>query len=90
MKYELTILAQEETTEAELDSIKKTIEKYATIEKFENAGTKRLAYSIKGHERADYLYYNLEMEREDCAKLASELNFKGEVLRYLLMRACEQ
>lgn len=86
MKHELTILAPESNGDKELDEIQKTIKKYAKIVKFENDGVKRLAYPIRDHERAGYLYYILDMEQQDCIKLSCELNIKDEVLRYLLVR----
>lgn len=90
MKFELTILAPERNGNEELNKIEKTIKKYATITKFENAGSKRLAYDItlrgETYTRATYLYYDLEMEHKYCAKLSSELNITDEVLRYLLVR----
>lgn len=86
MKHELTILAPKSSGDKELDEIQKTIKKYAKIVEFENGGVKRLAYPIRDHERACYLYYVLDMEQQDCTKLSCELNIKDEVLRYLLVR----
>ena len=94
MKFELTILAPETTGEEELNHLEKIIKKYATIEKFENAGVKRLAYDItlRGtiHERASYLYYDIEMEQGNAVKLSNHLNITDEALRYLLVKTLPQ
>ena len=49
----------------------------------EPAVTKRLAYAIEGHETGTYLYYTLDMEREEFFKLSNRLNRIESVLRYL-------
>lgn len=90
MIYELTIITPEKSTAEDLASIKKTIEKWGAIHTEEDEGVKRLPYSITlqgvTHEFARYLFYTVELNDGDPAKLSSELNIKDEVIRYLMIK----
>lgn len=88
MLYELTIIAPESISDEGIHEIKRTIRKHTTsVEKFEDDGVKRLAYTIKGHDRGRYLFWYIGLPYEEPAKLSSELNLNDHVLRYLLVKA---
>lgn len=88
MIYELTIIAPEVATEVDIEKLTKVIKRCSmSIEKFEDDGVKRLAYSINGHNRGHFLFWELDMATGEPQKLSSELNIKDEVLRYLLVKA---
>lgn len=88
MLYELTIITREVADELDLEHLKRLIGRYTLkINKVENEGVKRLAYPIDNNEKGRYMYYELEMDRENQAKLSSRLNVEETVLRYLLVRA---
>lgn len=86
-KYELTILVDEVAPQEVIDGLTEKIKGYGKITKMEDDGVKRLAYPILNHEKARYLYYELELEDGVQPKLSSHLNIEDNILRYLLVRA---
>ncbi|MBO4855044.1 30S ribosomal protein S6 [Candidatus Saccharibacteria bacterium] len=92
--YELSVLFHpdlEMNLDPALDKVKKIIEQNGgKIDKEENEGKKRLAYSINGQDFAIYYYFNLSLPAEAPAKISSVLNITDEVLRYLLVRVDER
>ena len=88
MLYELTIITPEETTEMGIEQLERVIRQYATeISKKEDDGIKRLAYSIMGHDRGHFLYYEIDLTQGKPQELSSRLNINDTVLRYLLVKA---
>lgn len=85
-KYEWTILVDEIAPQEVVDGLAERIKKYGEIIKMEDDGVKRLAYPIRNHEKARYLFYTLELENDMLAKLSSDLNIDDNVVRYLLVR----
>lgn len=92
--YELSILYHpdlETNLDPALTKVKKLIESVGgKINKEDNDGKKRLAYSINGQEFAVYYFYEIELPADAPAKLSSTLNITDEVLRYLLVRVDER
>lgn len=84
--YELTILVDEIASQEVIDGLTEKIKKYGKITSIEDDGVKRLAYPIRNHEKAHYLFYTVELENDMPAKLSSHLNIEDEVMRYLLVR----
>lgn len=84
--YELTILVDEIAPQEVIDGLTEKIKGYGKITSFEDDGVKRLAYPIRNHEKARYLFYTLELENDMPAKLSSNLNIDDDVVRYLLVR----
>lgn len=87
--YELTILVDEIAPQEVIDGLTEKIKGYGKITEFEDDGVKRLAYPIQRvrlHEKAHYLFYELELEDDAPAKLSSDLNLDDNVVRYLLVR----
>ena len=93
-EYELSVLFHpdlEMNIDPALDKVKKIIETAGgKIDKEENDGKKRLAYSIDGQDFAVYYYINLSLPADAPAKISSTLNITDEVLRYLLVRVDER
>lgn len=85
-KYELTILVDEIAPQEVIDGLTKKIKRWGKGVKFEDDGVKRLAYPIRNHEKARYLYYTLELENDMTFKVSSNLNIDDNVMRYLLVR----
>ena len=85
--YELTILVDEIAPQEVIDGLTEKIKRYGKITSFEDDGVKRLAYRIRNHEKARYLYYTLELENEVPAKLSSDLCIDDDTIRHLLVRA---
>ena len=85
--YELTILVDEIAPQEVIDGLTEKVKGYGKITSFEDDGVKRLAYPIRNHEKAHYLFYTLELEDGVQAKLSSDLNTNEDVMRYLLVRA---
>ena len=92
--YELTVLFHpdlEMNLDPALDKLKKIIENNGgKIEKEENDGKKRLAYSIKKQDFAIYYYFDVSLPAEAPAKISSTLNISDEIIRYLLVRVDER
>lgn len=84
--YELTILGDEDAPQEVIDGLTEKIKGYGKIKTIEDDGVKRLAYPIRNHEKARYLYYTLELENDMQIKLSSDLNIDEDVMRYLLVR----
>lgn len=85
-KYELTILMDEGATDKDIEAMTKRVERYGTVVEFEDDGVKRLAYPIRNHEKARYLFYTVELENDVPTKLSSNLNIDDNIMRYLLVR----
>lgn len=85
--YELTILVDEIAPQEVIDGLTEKIKGYGKITGFEDDGVKRLAYTIRNHEKAHYLFYTVELENDMPADLSRNLNIDDDVMRYLLVRA---
>ena len=84
--YELTILVDEIAPQEVIDGLTEKVKMYGKITGIEDDGVKRLAYPIRNHEKARYLFYTLELENDVPAKLSSHLNIDDDIMRYLLVR----
>lgn len=84
--YELTILVDEIAPQEVIDGLTEKVKGYGKITSFEDDGVKRLAYPIRNHEKARYLFYTLELENDMPSKISSNLNIDDNVVRYLLVR----
>lgn len=84
--YELTILVDEIAPQEVIDGLTEKIKGYGKIKTIEDDGVKLLAYPIRNHEKARYLFYTLELENDVPAKLSRRLNIDDDVVRYLLVR----
>ncbi len=49
-------------------------------------GKRKLAYTIKGHDHAVYVFYTVEIPGENVAKIESILNITDEVIRFLITK----
>lgn len=88
--YELTILVGEDAPQEVIDELTEKIKKYGKHTKLdEDGGVKRLPYPIRGHERAHYLYYSLELDGDNPAKMSSDFNIDDNIMRYLLVRVAK-
>jgi small subunit ribosomal protein S6 len=85
--YELTILVDEIAPQEVIDGLTEKIKGYGKITSIEDDGVKRLAYPIRNHEKARYLFYTLELENDVPAELSRNLGIEDNVIRYLLVRA---
>lgn len=84
--YELTILVDEIAPQEVIDGLTEKIKKYGKITSIEDDGVKRLAYPIRNHEKARYLFYTVELENDMPTKISSDLNIDDNIMRYLLVR----
>lgn len=92
--YELTVLFHpdlEMNLDPAIDKTKGIVESFGgKINKEENEGKKRLAYSISGQDFAIYYYLDVSLPADAPAKISSALNITEEVLRYLLVKVDEK
>lgn len=52
----------------------------------DNWGKRRLAYTIKGHDHAVYVFYAVELPVQSVRKVESVLNITDEVIRFLITK----
>lgn len=89
-EYEFTVLYHPDL-EIDIDKALAKIEKIlkdngATINKMDNWGKRKLAYTIKKQDHAVYVYYEIAMPGENVTKVENILNITDEVLRYLIAK----
>lgn len=87
--YELVVLLHPDL-EIDADSAIAKIEKLITdtsgkVVKRDNWGKKRLAYRIKKHEFAVYVYFKIQLEPAAVQPLENALGITEEVIRHLLV-----
>ncbi len=87
--YELIVLLHPDL-EIDADAPITKIEKLVTdvggkIIKRDNWGKKRLAYPIKKHDFAVYVYFKLQLETSTVTELERSLGITEEIIRHLLV-----
>ncbi len=90
MQYEIAILYDPDL-EVDLEKATSRVEKIltdngATIKNTDNWGKRKLAYTIKKHDMAIYVFYTVEMPGANVQKLESILNITDEVIRFLITK----
>lgn len=84
--FELNVIGDPDTHAETMRKVEEVLNKHAEIVQVEEDGIKRLAYPIEGHDKGDYIYYNIAMKEEDAPrKISQALNLKDEIMRYLLV-----
>ena len=84
-KYELTLLLDATTSEAELKNIDKMLKKWDKGAKLDETEIKLLAYPIGNHEKGRFVYYKLELNNEQSFGLGKELQNNEQFLRYMMV-----
>lgn len=89
-QYEIAVLFHPDL-EADLEKGTKKVEKLFTdnggkIEKTDNWGKKKMAYTISGVDHAVYVFYTVELPAESVRKVEGLLNITDEVIRYLIAK----
>jgi len=92
--YELMVLLHPDL-EIDIDAAIAKIEKLitaadGTVTKRDNWGKRRLAYRIKKHDFAVYVYFKVQLKPEDVVGLENNLRITEEVIRHLLVSEIEQ
>jgi small subunit ribosomal protein S6 len=77
--------------EIDLDKASQKILKIFTdnkgkVKSEDNWGKRKLAYKIKGHDHAVYVFYAVDLPAESVKKVESALNITDEVIRFLITR----
>lgn len=88
--YELAVLYHPDL-EIDLDKASQKIAKIikdagGKIISEDNWGKRKLAYTIKGHDHAVYVFYTAELPGESVKKVEGVLNITDEVVRFLITR----
>lgn len=88
--YEIAILF-DPGLEVDLEQATKKVEKIlsdngAKVTNVDNWGKKKLAYPIKKHDSAVYVFYTVEMPGESVRKVEYTFNITDEVIRFLFVR----
>lgn len=89
-QYEIAILYDPDL-EIDLEKATSRVEKIFTdnggeIKNTDNWGKRKLAYQIKKHETAVYVFYTVDIPGANIAKIESTLNITDEVIRFLITR----
>ena len=89
-QYEIAILYDPDL-EVDLEKATSRVEKIftdngATIKNTDNWGKRKLAYPIRKHEMAIYVFYTVDMPGSNVQKLESILNITDEVVRFLITK----
>ena len=89
-QYEIAILFDPDL-EVDLEKATSRVEKILTdngakITKTDNWGKRKLAYQIKKHDQAIYVFYTAEIPGANLQKIAGILNITDEVIRFLITR----
>src|SRR3989344_4917997 len=90
VQYEVAVLYDPDL-EIDLEKTSAKIEKIFTgnggkIVNVDNWGKRKLAYPIKKHEHAVYVFYTLNLPTENVRKVENTLNITDEVIRFLITR----
>ena len=85
-EYELTIITEAELIVVKQLELEEIIRRHANIMHKTIDGVKRLAYPIRGRERGLFMFYELELNRDEATRLGGELNINDNVMRFLLVR----
>lgn len=88
--YEVAVLYDPDL-EVDLEKATTRVEKIfadngAKVTNVDNWGKRKLAYPIKKHDMAIYVFYTLEMPGANVQKLESILNITDEVVRFLITK----
>jgi small subunit ribosomal protein S6 len=89
-QYEIAILFDPDL-EVDLEKATSRVEKILTdngakITNVDNWGKRKLAYTIKKHDQAVYVFYAAEIPGANVQKIESVLNITDEVIRFLIVR----
>jgi small subunit ribosomal protein S6 len=89
-QYEIGVLI-DPGLEVDLEKATSKLEKIfkdndAKIIKTDNWGKKKLAYVIKKHDHAIYIFYTLEIPPLNVIKIEKILNITEEVIRFIIVR----
>jgi small subunit ribosomal protein S6 len=90
MQYDIAILYDPDL-EVDLEKATTRVEKIFTdngakVTNIDNWGKRKLAYPIKKHDMAIYVFYTVEMPGANVQKLESILNITDEVIRFLITK----
>ena len=88
--YEIAVLYHPDL-EIDLDKAAQKVAKIVTdnggkITSEDNWGKRKLAYKIKGHDHAVYVFYAVELSADAVKKVEVTLNITDEVIRFLITK----
>jgi small subunit ribosomal protein S6 len=89
-QYEIAVLYDPDL-EVDLEKATSRVEKIladngAKVVHVENWGKRKLAYAIKKHEMAVYVFYTVDIPAQNVRKIESTLNITDEVIRFLITK----
>ena len=89
-QYEIAVLYHPDL-EIDLDKSAQKVTKIFTdnggkVVAEDNWGKRKLAYTIKGHDHAVYVFYTVDLPAEGVRKVESTLNITDEVVRFLITK----
>jgi len=89
-QYEIAVLFDPDL-EVDMDKATSRVEKIVAdnggkIVATDNWGKRKLAYEIKKHDSAIYVFYTVELPAENVRKVESTLNITDEVIRFLITK----
>lgn len=88
--YELAVLYHPDL-EIDIDKAAEKVKKIVTdndgkITAEDNWGKRKMAYKIKGHDHAVYVFYTVELPAQSVRKVEATLNITDEIIRFLITK----
>lgn len=88
--YEIAVLYHPDL-EIDLDKAAQKVAKIVSdnggkITSEDNWGKRKLAYKIKGHDHAVYVFYTVDLAADSVKKVEQTLNITDEVIRFLITK----
>ena len=84
-KYEFTFLLFEESELKNIKDLLKSLTGKITSE--ESWGERSLYYPIKGHSKALFFHWLIELSAEKTKEFKTKLGFNNKIIRYLLLNS---
>lgn len=89
-KYNSVFMIKTDATIKDCNNIKKDIYSFnIDVEKWENLGVKKLAYSIKKFDESLYISFDFVGTSEDIQKLESFYRENNNILKFIVVKDCE-
>lgn len=90
-KYESVIITQPkvEIAERTIEKFNKFIDDYGDLEKTEELGIKRLAYTVKGYDEGYYVIFNFQSNADFIPELERQFRLDEDIIKFMVIKVEE-
>lgn len=90
-KFESVIITQPKLEIAEMvvKKFDKFIDDYANLEKTEELGIKRLAYTVKGYDEGYYIIFNFKSDSDFIPELERQFRLDDDIIKFMVIKVEE-